>query len=88
MHCNSSAIAAVVSAAIGASGSTGMFGANMGVAGRCANANSNALQNSGRSMSQFFHEQLKQSVNQNAAGYLTIECCCCDFGAGGSEIQR
>ncbi|KAH8601094.1 hypothetical protein B0O99DRAFT_667549 [Bisporella sp. PMI_857] len=65
----SSASTAGISAATGGSGSMGAFGGSIGVAGGYSNSKSDASQSSGRNISQFFAEQLKQSIQQNASSY-------------------
>lgn len=66
---SSDATTSGVSAGLGAAGSAGFFGASLGVAGGYANANSQASQNSGRNVSQYFGEKLRQSIMQNADSY-------------------
>jgi hypothetical protein len=58
-----------VSVAAGASGGGMGWGANVGVAGGYAKSSSSAQQNSGRNMSGFFSESLKQGIHQNAMSY-------------------
>ncbi|MBL7704312.1 MAG: hypothetical protein JNM21_02080 [Taibaiella sp.] len=69
MSGRSSAETSGVSAGLGASASYGPFGASLGVAGGYSNSNSSASQNSGRNISQFFGERLRQSIMQNAESY-------------------
>ncbi|MCK0157364.1 DUF2272 domain-containing protein [Cellulophaga sp. F20128] len=61
-----------MSAGIGASASYGGIGASLGVAGGFSNSNSSASQNSSRSISQFFGEKLRQSLQQNAESYRQL----------------
>jgi hypothetical protein len=68
----SDATTAGISAAAGASGSSGFIGASAGVAGGYSNANSTAAQDSNRNLSQYFQEQLRQSINQNASSYRKL----------------
>jgi hypothetical protein len=68
----SDATTAGISAAAGASGSSGFIGASAGVAGGYSNANSTAGQDSNRNLSQYFQEQLRQSVNQNASSFRKL----------------
>lgn len=68
----SDATTAGISAAAGASGTSGFIGASAGVAGGYSNANSNASQDSNRNLSQYFQEQLRQSINQNASSYRKL----------------
>jgi len=69
MSGRSSAETSGVSAGLGASASYGPFGASLGVAGGYSNATSSASQNSGRNISQFFGERLRQTIMQNAESY-------------------
>lgn len=61
-----------MSAGFGASASYGGFGASLGVAGGYSNSKSSASQNSGRNISQFFDEKLRQSLLQNAESYRQL----------------
>jgi hypothetical protein len=69
MFGSSSATTEGFSAAAGGSGSYGYFGGSLGVAGGMSTSSSHAGQNSGRSMSQFFAERLRQGLQQSAASY-------------------
>lgn len=69
---SSSASTSGVSAGLGASGSVGAFGASLGVAGGYSNSNSSAEQSGSRNLSQFFHEKLRQSINQSAQGFRNM----------------
>lgn len=69
---NSSASTAGISGAAGVSGGNGVIGGSLGVAGGYSNATSQASQNGSRNLSQFFAEQLKQSIHQNASSYRKL----------------
>ncbi len=61
-----------VSAGLGASASLGFVGASLGVSGGSSSASSSASQNNSRNVSQFFGEQLRQLIMQNAESYRQL----------------
>lgn len=65
----SSATTAGVSGGLGLAGIIYGVAGTLGVAGGVANAHSTASQNSSRSLSEYFHEQMKNAINQNAQSY-------------------
>ncbi|MBF9255160.1 N-acetylmuramoyl-L-alanine amidase [Pontibacter sp. 172403-2] len=65
----SSATTAGVSAGLGLAGIVQGIAGVFGVSGGVANANSTAWQNSSRSLSEYFNEQMKNTINQNAQSY-------------------
>jgi hypothetical protein len=65
----SSATTAGVSAGHGAAGIIYGIAGTFGIAGGVAKSNSTASQNSSRSLSEYFHEQMKNAINQNAQSY-------------------
>lgn len=68
----SSASTGGVSAGLGLAGIVEGVAAVFGVSGGFANANSTAWQDSSRSLSQYFHEQIKNVINQNAQSYREL----------------
>jgi GH25 family lysozyme M1 (1,4-beta-N-acetylmuramidase) len=66
---SSSASTAGVSGGSGIAGIIYGIAGTSGVAGGVANSNSTASQNSSRSLSEYFHEQIKNAINQNAQSY-------------------
>ncbi len=68
----SSASTSGVSAGLGLGGSIGAISGVLGVSGGYSNSNSSASQDSSRNISQFFNEQLRQSVSQNADSYRQL----------------
>ncbi|MEP7110179.1 MAG: hypothetical protein ABI760_19440 [Ferruginibacter sp.] len=66
---SSSASTAGVSGGSGIAGIIYGIAGTSGVAGGVANSNSTASQNSSRSLSEYFHEQMKNAINQNAQSY-------------------
>lgn len=61
-----------VAAGLGAAASVGIIGGSLGVSGGYANAKSSASQNNSRDITQFFNEQLRQSIMQNADSYRQL----------------
>ncbi|KAH6868978.1 hypothetical protein B0T10DRAFT_501963 [Thelonectria olida] len=55
-----------------ASGGNGMVGGSIGISGGASQSASSAHQNSARSLSQHFSEQLKQQMQQNASSYRAL----------------
>jgi hypothetical protein len=68
----SSASTGGVSAGLGLAGIVEGIAGVFGVSGGFANANSTAWQNSSRALSQHFHEQIKNAINQNAQSYREL----------------
>jgi Papain-like cysteine protease AvrRpt2 len=72
MQGRSSANTSGFSGGLGASGSLGVVGASLGVAGGTANSNSSTSQNSARGAFAHFNEKLRQFVNQNASDFRQL----------------
>ncbi len=68
----SSANTGGVSAGLGLAGIVQGIAGVFGVSGGFANANSSAWQDSSRTLSQHFHEQIKNAINQNARSYREL----------------
>lgn len=68
----SSATTSGVSAGLGLAGIVQGIAGAFGVSGGVANANSTAWQNSSRSLSEYFNEQIKNTINQNAQSYREL----------------
>ena len=69
---SSSANTGGVSGGLGLAGIIDGIGSVLGIAGGFANANSTASQNSSRNLAEYFHENVKDAITQNAQSYRSL----------------
>ncbi|ORY12438.1 hypothetical protein BCR34DRAFT_600653 [Clohesyomyces aquaticus] len=69
---SSSTLTGEFGATAGASASNGIMGGSIGASGGYASSKSQAQQGSGRGLSQFFAESLKQKIQQNASTFRAM----------------